>query len=201
LKAGLRFWLAGLKILAVDDGGFSKEDLKGKSKALLLAVLTSADYGIERILHTWVRVDGLDATDKLLEMIESEKETPNLIILASLCCAGFNIIDPKRILGLGIPVIVANPRKPRETAVREALRRHFADWQDRMKMLEGAGKPKRLLLDGGRLIYFYHFGIGREEAEKFIKESTLFGKRPEPLRIARILAHEMSKRGWFRRSG
>ncbi len=190
-----------MKILAVDDGGFSKEGLKGRSKALLLAVLTSTVYKIERISYTWVQVDGLDATDRLIEMIEREMETPNLVLLASLCYAGFNIVDPTRFQEeLRIPLIIANPRKPRESAVKEALRRHFADWQKRVTMLKVVGRPARLVLGNGRVLYFYHFGIREEEAERFIREATIFGKRPEPLRIARILAHEMSKAGWVPRS-
>lgn len=191
-----------MKILAVDDGGFSKEDLKVRSKALLLAVLTSIDYKIERIFYTWIQVDGLDATDRLVEMIKREGETPNLILLASLCYAGFNIIDPKRVhKELGIPIVIANPRRPRGSAIRAALRRHFSDWQKRVELIGAVGKPTRLALDRDRMLYFYHFGIGKEEAEKFIRESTIFGKRPEPLRIARILAHEASKPSWISRSG
>ncbi|MEM3736995.1 MAG: DUF99 family protein [Candidatus Bathyarchaeia archaeon] len=186
-----------MKVLAVEDGGFSKRGVGRRSKALLLAVLTSQSYRIEKILYTWIQVDGLDATDKLIEMAKQEKETPNLILLASLCYAGFNIIDPTRIQKeLNIPVVAINPKKPRNSAVTEALRRHFNDWRYRVNILRGAGKPVRIKLSGDRTIYFYHFGIIKSEAEKFIRESTIFGKRPEPLRIARILAHEISKPGW-----
>lgn len=184
-----------MRILAVEDGGFP-EGIPGEreGKALLVGVITSNSIP-EKILLSEINVDGLDATKRLVEMVKKEKRGVDLILLASISYAGFNPMDPKRICKqLRIPVLVVNPKKPDNVAVESALMHHFSDWRKRLSFFKKVGTPKRLAVGARKRVYFHAFGIPEACAEALIKKLVVFGNRPEPLRIARILAHELSRR-------
>ncbi|KPV61534.1 MAG: hypothetical protein AOA65_2351 [Candidatus Bathyarchaeota archaeon BA1] len=183
-----------MKILAAEDGRFPEGKLgERKGKALLLGVVIS-NFAIEKILLSHIDVDGLDATERLIEMIKKEKEGVNLIMLPSISYGGFNLMDPIQIHSqLKIPVIVVNPEKPDNIAVKSALFRHFPDWEKRLAIFEKVGIPQELSLGIRGYVYFHAFGTSKTYAERLIRKLIIFGNRPEPLRIARILAHELSK--------
>jgi len=183
-----------MRILAVEDGG-SQEGIPGKRKgrALLVGVAVS-NFWMKKVIISQIEVDGLDATCRLVEMVEKEKKAPDLIMLGSISYGGFNLMDIVQAYErLRIPIIVANPKEPDECAVEAALLHHFPDWMERLKIIKRVGKPEKLVLGKGENIYFHAVGISMAEARKLIKGLIVFGKRPEPLRIARILAHELSK--------
>ena len=183
-----------MRILAVEDGGF-KVGLPGKrkEKALLIGVVT-LKFKIQTILFTRVMVDGLDVTPKLIEMIKNKRSKPDLVFLASISYAGFNLVNLVQVYDrLRIPIIVANRKEPREDAVEDALLNHFPDWKERLKIIDDVGKPEKLTTSNGETIYGHVIGISKEEAINKLEKLTVFGKLPEPLRIAHILAHELSK--------
>lgn len=183
-----------MRILAVEEGGFP-EAIPGerKGQALLVGVITS-DFAVERVLFSKIEVDGLNATRKLVKMVLESRENIDLILLASISYGGFNLINPREVYEkLAIPVIVANPKKPDNLAVESALLHHFPDWEKRLKIIKGLREPKELTLNRERKIYFHVIGMDEKQAEELIREEICFGKRLEPLRIAHILAHEISK--------
>lgn len=183
-----------MRILAVEDGGFP-EGIPGKrqGKALLVGVVTS-NFTPERILLSEVTVDGLDATKQLVKMVRKEKGGVDLILLASISYGGFNPMDPKQLCRqLRVPVLVVNPKKPDNVAVEAALMHHFSDWRKRLSVFKKVGPPKRLTVGAEKRVYFHASGISEARAKALIKKLVVFGNRPEPLRIARILAHELSR--------
>jgi len=184
-----------MRILAVEDGGFP-EGVPGERKgyALLVGIVTS-DFRVEEALFSRIKVDGLDATAKLVEMASERREVIDLILLASISYGGFNLIDPREVYEeLAIPVLVVNPKKPDNSAVESALLRHFPDWEERLKIIKGIGEPKELTLSKGEKTYFHVVGMNEKQAKELIREKVCFGKRLEPLRIVRILARGISKK-------
>lgn len=185
-----------MRILAIEEGGFA-EGAPGerKGKALLVGLVTE-DSVPDKVLVSEVTVDGLDATEQLIRMVRRKdgKLRPDLILLGSISYAGFNPMDPRALYRrLRIPVLVANPRKPDIFAVESALQHHFEDWKQRLAIFKAVGKPRILRLGRGRRLYFHAVGLSGARAENLIRKLVVFGNRPEPLRIARILAHELSK--------
>lgn len=178
----------------MEDGGFPEGKLgERRGDALLIGVILS-DLRIEGVLVSHIIVDGLDATDKLIEMIGGEKGQIDLIMLASISYGGFNLVDPIQTYDrLKIPVVVVNPKEPDNIAVRRALIRHFTDWRERLVIIEKVGKPHRLGLGPGRFLYFHAIGLPQSEAVELIRGMVVFGNRPEPLRIAHMLAHGLSR--------
>lgn len=185
----------------MEDGGFPVGvPSERRGRALLFGVITQ-DVAIERLLISSIQVDGLDATERLLKMVMDSREHIDLIMLASISYGGFNLIDPIEVYEqLKIPVIMANPKEPNREAVRAALMNHFADWRERIAIIERAGHPELLKLGQGRRLYFNAVGVPSSKAIDTIKELTVFGNNPEPLRIAHMLAHELSKNYYMARS-
>ncbi len=178
--------LEKLKVAAFEDGAFHAEAGGRGKKALLLGVLME-NFRVLDIALTLIAVDGLDATEKLVEQASRWKGKLNLLMLASIAYAGFNLVDPEEASSrLGVPVLVVLSRKPRKTAVRRALKRHFPDWELRVKIVEKAESFIPVKLPGGQA-YIAAFGLRGEEALETVKGLTVFGGRPEPLRAAKLL--------------
>ncbi len=178
------------RIFAFEDGPFrssSRVELRRGGKAYLVGVLTRG-LRIEDLALTLITVDGLDGTGRLLELCEAYRGKFDLVMLASIAYAGFNLIDPEEVYGrLKVPVVVVNPRRPRREAVKRALMKHFRDWSFRLKILEKAREPLKVKLPTGET-YALSFGISRRETEELIRGLTVFGNRPEPLRVAKLVA-------------
>ncbi|MEM2904935.1 MAG: DUF99 family protein [Candidatus Bathyarchaeia archaeon] len=178
----------GLRVLAFEDGPFTSSGGVKAKQAVLLAVATRGSR-IDRLITTWIEVDGLDATDRMVEVAYPIRRGLSAILLHGLPYAGFNIVDAHRLSReLNVPVLTVLNAKPRREAVEGALRRHFCDWQERLSLLEAAGRPTPLELSPGSAIYFQAVGVDRGWAETLIRTLTVFGKVPEPLRIARLLS-------------
>ena len=174
------------KVLAFEDGSFSKAD----RYCLLVGVLVACNL-IEQVLLDRIRVDGTDGTRKVISLVRRSKGA-EVIMLPSVSLGGFNVIDPYKLhRQLRLPVVVANPERPRLRAVQEALRRHFPDWKQRVRIFDSMGSPDALHLGRNGALYFYPVGIPATNARTILRHITYFGKKPEPLRIARILARAL----------
>lgn len=179
------------RVLAFEDGPFTSSRGEKASQAALLGVEV-VDSRIGRLLTAWIAVDGLDVTERMVEMASSFRPPLDAILLHGLPYAGFNIVEALRLNAqVGVPVLAVLGVKPRREAVEGALRRHFADWERRLDLLDAAGTPIHFELSLGSHVYYQAVGLDGPFAETLIRALTVFGKVPEPLRIARILAEAL----------
>lgn len=180
------------RILAVDDGSFKSIMYSRKNIAFLIGVIVVDDGTIEKVMLRNVIVDGLDATEKVCQMVQRAKI--ELIMLPSASCAGFNLFDARFIYEhFRIPLMIVNTKKPDEYAVETALKRHFNDWELRLNIIRKIPKLKSLSLNGEKKVYFTSLGIPSAKAGKLLKALTFFGNRPEPLRVARLIAQGLGE--------
>ena len=181
--------VAHMRILAIDEGSFSKHE--GQSQALLLGCVVD-NFRISKVMLTTVTVDGEDATNCVLKLARRCSRL-ELLLMGSISVAGFNVVDPYIVnRALAIPVIVVNNQRPRLSLVRQALRRHFTDWSDRLVPFRSMKFSPRLKLARGGSLYYCAVGLNGTSARSIIRKLTEIGSRPEPLRIARILARALS---------
>ncbi|MBS7613106.1 DUF99 family protein, partial [Candidatus Bathyarchaeota archaeon] len=111
----------------------------------------------------------------------------DLILLHGVPYAGFNLIDARRIYEkTSYPVICILDRKPDIHRVERALRLKFSDWQERLQIIRKS-TPVELSLGCIKLIVAVQ-GLTLDEASKLLREITLLGKLPEPLRVAKLIA-------------
>lgn len=177
-----------IPVIGVEDGSFRKGVTR---KAKLVAVLF-LETKIEDVHITDVTVDGMDATEALLKMVEGWSF--GAVLLSGVSFAGFNIIDPTLVHeGCGKPVVVMSRTRPDNVAVKRALRRHFKDWKMRWSIFEKLGKVYEVqVVDGAEPVYIEVVGETVEWARSLIQAFSFWGRMPEPLRVARLIARGIS---------
>ncbi|MCX8182308.1 MAG: DUF99 family protein [Candidatus Methanomethyliaceae archaeon] len=178
------------RVLAVEGGSFRK----GVDRRVPAAFLFAEGIRPKRLIVKWVEVDGLDATERLKEAIREEGMREGVVIAGSVPIAGFNLIDAREVLKeFGLPTVFVLRDRPDVNAVRSALMKHFKDWKRRLEIIEAAGPIKEVSLGGGEGVFIEVVGMGEAEAKRIIEGLTIFGKLPEPLRLARMVARSLSR--------
>jgi len=190
--SGPRARFRKLNVLGVEAGQFSAGVRgTGIQRTVLVGVLMTGSR-IESVSFSAVQVDGLDATDRLIDMVGRDHLRIDLIVSGSVCLAGFNLLNlPEISRKLSVPVIVAVSKRPRSVEVKAALRKHFSDWQRRLEIINSA-RPLRRILVKGKPVYIAVVGIEPREAGRIVKGLAVLGKIPEPVRCAGILARQLS---------
>jgi endonuclease V-like protein UPF0215 family len=146
----------------------------------------------ENIYLTDVTIDGLDSTDSIYSLIKNV--TFDFLFLSGITFAGFNVVDVKTLNKLlDKPIIVIITEKPRNFAIKNALKQHFQDWIKRWGLIE-ALKPIYPLQTNKNYkpIYFEIEGMDFKNASKLLLSCTVQGRIPEPIRVANILAKELT---------
>jgi endonuclease V-like protein UPF0215 family len=180
-------------VVGVEDGGFSREaDIH---KALLVSVLL---HGISIIdfQMTDIRVDGLDATEKLVNMLSPWSF--DSIILAGVSYAGFNLIDANVVFEqFKKPVIVVARTKPSSIAVKSALLRHFEDWETRWAVVEKLGPIYEIVsVPNEPPLYAEMVGADLKWASNLVRSLSVCCRIPEPIRVARLIARGLTPKLW-----
>ena len=176
-----------LRVLAIDDGSFKPRQ---KGKAILIAVLSRLDNRVEGILSTSVKVDGLDSTKKIIEMVKKSKfeQQVNFLILDGINFAGFNIVDlPLLSKKLGIPAIAIVRKRPELEKIKLALS-CFKDCGKRIALIEKAGPIHK----AGN-IFFQCSGADRQTVKTVLAKTTKWSNLPEALRLAHLIASGVSR--------
>ena len=126
----------GLRLLGVEDGSFEAFSESSGSTYLCGVVMDSDTIRDVRLAE--ISVDGLDATVRLLEMMDGLEL--DAVILGGITFAGFNIIDPFRVLDeTDVPIIVYSGVKPDNESMYQALKRNFGDWEVRWGIVKRLG--------------------------------------------------------------
>jgi len=182
--------------VAIEDGSLPPIN-KRKGRTLLIGVRL-VNLQLNNVVCKSISIDGLDATDKAIEIVE--KLLPlDVVLLDGISFAGFNIIDAERLwYETGRPVIIVTKKKPSKEDVLSALIKHFEDWKLRWGIIEKIMKiskgihPVRIRMDKGKPIYIEVVGITIHSAKDILKRLTVWGRTPEPLRVAKIIARGLS---------
>ena len=181
---------SGPPLFGVEDGSFQAFQ-KEESYAYLCGVLTESGY-IKKVRLARILVDGLDATKKLLGLLEDVEA--EAIILGGITFAGFNVVDPRSVFKeTGIPVIVYSGTRPDNERMLAALKRHFVDWRERWGIIRSLGPVHGVTtLPREPPAYFEVVGGSPEWAEEVLRGSTVVSRIPEPVRVAGLIARGLS---------
>ena len=181
------------RVVGVEDGRFSRE--ADVQKAVLVAVLL---HGISIIdfQMTDIEVNGLDATEKFRCMLQ--RWSLDSVILAGVSYAGFNLIDPNVIFEeFERPVIIVARTKPNTKAVKDALLRHFEDWETRWAVVEKLGPIYEIVsVPNEPPIYAETVGVDLELARDLVRGLSVCCRIPEPIRVARLIARGLTPKLW-----
>jgi uncharacterized protein len=181
-----------LRLAAVDDGPFTRR----QRYAPLVAVVVSLPSSVEAIAVDRVRIDGTDATERILAVLRGLPQLPGIrtLLLDGIAVGGFNVLDLARLhRELGIPIISVTRRAPDFGAIEAALRAYFPrDARRRYALIRAF--PLRRVTTGGVPIWAASVGLSAVEAATVIHRAALQGYWPEPLRLAHLVARALGRR-------
>jgi endonuclease V-like protein UPF0215 family len=189
----VKFWKIKpeIRVLGVDDGTFRPRD---GNRVLLVGAVMRGKERLEGVLSTTVEKDGMDATERVVEMINGSRHRDQLRVVMSegITVAGFNVLDLKEIFRrTGLPVLVVTRRRPDLKKVEKALR-HLPGWRERWERMRRAGRIYPVKVRGGR-IFMQLCGMEKEDAVEVLLRTTTHGLMPEPLRVAHLIATGVSR--------
>jgi len=182
-----------IRILGIDDGVFTPHT---EGLVPIIGVVFRGGYWIDGVMHTKIKVDGIDATNKITSMILNSPHYKQLrvIMLNGITFAGFNIVDIKELHNkTKLPIIVVTRTKPNFKEIREALK-NLPKREERWNAVQNAGKIIEIStsVDKNEKIYIQICGILEEDAVKIVRFTSTRSNIPEALRVAHIIASAIS---------
>ncbi|MGC9146936.1 MAG: DUF99 family protein [Infirmifilum sp.] len=162
---------------------------KRQKKSVQAAVSYRRDGIIDGFYLTWTRVGGLDATEKIIQLVKSTgRRDFNLIMLNGCIISWFNIVDIYRVYEeLSLPVLCLSYEE--SEGLERYLRDYFPGDEERLQMYYKLGKRKLVYIRRTRsYVYVRSVGLDESETREVLNLVTLHGKIPEPLRLAQSLA-------------
>lgn len=178
------------RIVAIGGGTIFKDGPAGCCAAVLMATYGTSP---ERMAIADIQPDGTDATDAVIGFINACGWRADALMAKSVPIAGFNFIDAGRVLGeCGVPSIFVLEEEPDMAAVRRALQEHFADWEVRLRAIEAAG-PLHRVDEAGEARFIECVGISLPDALAIVRPLTIFGRLPEPVRLAVMAARAFGR--------
>jgi len=175
-------------VLGIDDGVFRPHS---KDMVDVVGVVFRGGYWLDGFMHTKVQVDGMDATEKLTEMITKSLHYPQLrvVMLNGVTLAGFNVVDIKELHErVRLPIIAVTRDKPNFEDIKSALQ-NIPEPEERWKTIKKAGKMMRVRTHKGEdPIYVHVAGISEATAMRILTSTSTRSNIPEALRVAHIIA-------------
>jgi endonuclease V-like protein UPF0215 family len=181
-----------IRVLGIDDGVFTPHS---NELVDVVGIVYRGGYWLDGFMHTEVQVDGLDATEKLVEMITSSPHYLQLrvIMLNGVTLAGFNVVDIEELCQrVKLPVIAVTRDKPNFDDIQKALQ-NLSHSEQRWRAIEKAGKMIKVRTrNGEEPIYVHVAGLSEEDAKRILKSTSTRSNVPEALRVAHIIASGLS---------
>lgn len=174
------------RIVGIDDASFDKCD----DIVLIIGSIFRGGFWMDGMLSTYVAVDGLDATDKISDMISGCKyQDLRIIMLAGITVGGFNVIDiPELNERTGLPVIAVTERHPNFEKIENALT-NVSDVETRLDIMKKAGN----VYAGPNNVFYQVCGMDAYTAKRVIYKTSTRSYIPEPLRVSHIIASGLSR--------
>ena len=177
-----------IRTIGIDDAAFDRNE---STKAFVFGVVVRGYSLVEGILRTEVQIDGMDATDRIVSMINKSKFNDQLraIFLRSSTIAAFNIIDMKTLsIETSIPVITILSEVPVESDVKQAIE-NLPDWKFRLNVLKNNPEIEKISFTNkeGRKCkgLIQQVGLDSIKETKNLLELSCFSScLPEGLRLA-----------------
>lgn len=181
-----------IRVLGIDDGMFIS---RKKGLVPVVGVVFRGGYWLDGVIHTRVKVDGMDATRKITQMILASPHYKQLrvIMLNGATMAGFNVVDIETLSKkTKLPVIAVTRDKPNLVEVREALK-NLPKSDERWSVMQKAGGVLEVHSHGGKeRVYMQVSGILEDDARKIVQLTSTRSNIPEALRVAHLIASGIS---------
>jgi len=171
-----------VSVVGFDDAPFPAEDVGN----VPVVGTVYARLQLHGVVMGKVEKDGADAAEKLVMLVAQSKFAPNLhlIMLQGIALAGFNVVDVFYLHErLELPILVVSRKLPDMDAIRDALQTKVRGGRDKWAVIERLGT-----MEPTEQVYVQRVGLTLEEATGVVKQFTVEGHLPEPLRVAHLIA-------------
>lgn len=179
-----------IRILGVDDARFSR----GFDEfTRLVGVVFRGGKWMEGCMQRPIRVDGDDATDQLVNMVNESPHYGQLrvIMTADTIVAGVNVINLPRVTKhTSLPVIAISDTKPDMDRVTTAFQHVSPDgWEEKIGTLSAAGPIRAVKSHADRVpVYIQWAGLPFKQAKELVQKTATHSRLPEPVRVAHLIA-------------
>ena len=162
----------------------------------VVGVVFRGGYWLDGVMHTNVKLDGFDATERIASMIINSPHHKQLriVMLDGVTFAGFNVVNIEELnKEAKLPVVAITREKPNFTEIREALK-NLPESEERWKTIQSAGEILEVFTSRkNEKIYMQLSGILEQDARKIVKLTSTRSNIPEALRVAHLIASGISK--------
>lgn len=179
-----------VRVLGIDDAPFSFRD----GKVPIVGVVVRLPGYVEGVMISEVTVDGDDANRSIIDLLlrSRYRDQIKLVMVDGTAVGGFNVVDIDTLsLTTGIPFVTVTRDRPDLDSMRAALQKHFPDWQRRFEIVGRHDLVEVQTKYGPLFVSVAGATIG--EIEGLLRDSTVQGAIPEPLRLAHLIATAMIK--------
>lgn len=171
-----------------------------ESESVLCGAVVRADRVVDGAAFGTCTVGGTDSTETIRRLFSDlGREDVRLVFVAGVAPAWFNVVDLRRLAdAVDRPVLSVSFEESEGLA--SALSDQFSgDELDARLAVYESLPPRRPVVVGDDTVFVRGVGVDDEEAARIVRAYTPTGGRPEPLRVARLLAR--SGREWREREG
>jgi len=175
----------GIRVLGIAESFTPGRDVS----SLLAGVVMRRDFIVDGIAFGRATVGGDDATDSIVEMVQSLKRNDvNLVMLSGAVISMYNIVDLDEVCSrTGLPVVCLTYRE--SSGLVDVIRKHFPkDYRKKVALYRKLGRRVGVTLGTGKTVFVRALGVERGELTELLDSFTLQGKYPEPVRVAGLLA-------------
>lgn len=177
-----------IRIVGIDDGFFLPHT---SGKCEVVGVVFRGGYWFDGVMHTWVEIDGMDATENIGDMIRKSPHFGQLrvIMLDGVTFAGFNVVDTLKLFEMtGLPVIAITREMPDSRSIQKALK-NLTFGASRLKAMRNLNSIVKVFTrKGERAIFMQVTGFELDLAKNIVQNTSTRSNIPEPLRVAHLIA-------------
>lgn len=180
---------SGIRVLGVAES--YKTDT-----SVLCGVVMRGDDRIDGFGFETATVGGLDMTDSIVDLYRDlEREDIHAILISGLAPSWYNIVDLDTVNErTGLPVVCVTYEE--SEGLEGAIKREFKgeEAERRLDLYRHQKERERIHLSTGKYVFVRPVGLENTQADRLVDRFTTHGKKPEPIRIARLAARAAD--GW-----
>ena len=169
---------------------------QNSTRSILSGLIMRRDFVIDGFVFGSATLEGNDATDQILHMYEElSRFDISYLILSGLIISMYNIVDVKKLHdSLQIPIIGVTYNE--SDGIEDAIKHHFPkSFESKINEYKKLGKRERITLHTSYDLFVRYEGCTIYEVKQLLNELTLQGSVPEPLRVSRLLANSLLRKG------
>ena len=182
------------RVVACDDGVVRKLGW-GSGFTLVSCILWDVVEGepVDAALAP-IRIDGLDASDVIVGLVEVLRAPGSPLIVDSVTIAGFNVVNPLTIMKVvASPVVYVYKYMPSLERLLGGLEKAGLPLSEvRARVIELVVSSVRPVETRRGVVYMAAMGMSFRDAASLIEELQVYSRIPEPLRLAHYTASEAS---------